>query len=185
MKGRSEEQLDRLHRDDKVQGTRLFVAILILICMVVAAGLTVGAIYSYLVYLVYGFKPVWSGKPPELVAHPNLIYLLAGLLISFLGLVALLWYRLFSRSGYLSRHTLNELNKGRWPVVGGYWKPFGYAVFIVASIYGARLGYEQLGFWLGSLPVLAFLLIFLYSAWRDLREFLKNRHKNKRHDTAP
>lgn len=131
--------------EERVQGRKLLIALLLLVCMGITGGLIAAAIYSFLIYWLFGFTSAWSGKPQELITHPNLIFLLGGLLISLLGLAVKLWHRLFVRSGYISPHTQEQLAKGIWPVVGGYWKPVGYVIYIGTLSYGAYLGYVQEG----------------------------------------
>jgi hypothetical protein len=82
--------------------------------------------------------------------------------------------RIFFRSGYISHRTQEEFSKGRWPVIGGYWKPVGYVVYIGVLSYGAYLGYVQEGLW-ALLLTLSFVLWLIYLAWIDLRKFMKQR----------
>jgi len=159
---------------DREQGKKLLIALLSLIAMLISSGLIASAIYALIVFFAFDIVPVWSGVPPELITHPNLIYLLGSLLILFLGMAGLLWKRSFYSSGYISQRTQEEFNKGRWPVIGGYWKSVGYVVYIGVLSYGAYLGYMQEGLW-ALLLTLAFVFWLVYLAWVDLRKFMKQR----------
>lgn len=168
------DESERSEQAEREQGKRLLIALLSLIVMLIGSGLIASVIYGLIVFLAFGVTPVWSDVPPELIAHPNLIYLLGSLLIFFLGMAGLLWMRFFYRSGYISQHTQEEFNKGRWPVIGGYWKPLGYVVYIGVLSYGAYLGYVQEGLW-ALLLTLVFVFWLVYLAWIDLRNFIIRR----------
>lgn len=177
MVDRKPDEGDRAKQDEREQGKRLLRALLSLIVMLISSGLIASAIYALIVFFAFGITPVWSGVPPELITHPRLIYLLGGLLIFFLGMAGLLWKRSFDRSGYISRHTQEQFSKGIWPVVGGYWKPIGYVVYIGVLSYGAYLGYVQEGLW-ALLLTLALVFWLVYLAWIDLRNYIQKRRNH-------
>lgn len=163
-------------QEEREQGKRLLIALLSLIAMLISSGLIASAIYALIVFFAFEITPVWSGVPPELINHPYLIYLLGSLLILFLGIASLLWKRIFYHSGYISQHTQEQFSRGVWPVLGGYWKPIGYVVYIGVLSYGAYLGYVQKGLW-ALVLTLAFVFWLVYLAWVDLRNFINRRRK--------
>lgn len=132
-------------------------------------------IWTLCIYLLFGSGAItWSGRPPILDRYPRLPYSLAGIGVVLIWLAYLLWKKLFYSSGYISQHTQQQFAKGLWPVIGGYWKPVGYVVYIGVLSYGAYLGYVQEGLW-ALLLTLAFVCWLVYLAWVDLRKFMKQR----------
>jgi hypothetical protein len=61
-------------------------------------------------------------------------------------------------------------------VIGGYWKPIGYILYIGILTYGAYLGYVQEGLW-AFLLILGFALWLTYLAWVDLRDFIAGKKR--------
>ena len=144
----------------------------------VSIVLAIGA-WALGTYLLFGPGAItWSGRPPLLDQNPELgrrvIAIGAVAIAGFIWLTYLLWKRLFYSSGYISQHTQQQFAKGLWPVIGGYWKPVGYVVYIGVLSYGAYLGYVQEGLW-ALLLTLAFVFWLVYLAWVDLRKFMKQR----------
>jgi len=161
------------------QGKKLLIANFTLLLMgMVSIVLAFGA-WALGIYLLFGPGAItWSGPSPLFDQNPEL-----GRLVIAIGTVVIsgsiwltygLWKKLFYSSGYISQYTQEEFNKGRWPVLGGYWKPVGYAVYIGVLSYGAYLGYVQEGLW-ALLLTLAFVFWLVYLAWVDLRKFMKQR----------
>lgn len=134
------------------------------------------------IYLLFGPGAItWSGRPPLLDQNPELgrrvIAIGAVVIAGSIWLTYLLWKKLFYRSGYISRHTQEQFSKGIWPVVGGYWKPIGYVVYIGVLSYGAYLGYVQEGLW-ALLLTLALVFWLVYLAWIDLRNYIQKRRNH-------
>lgn len=161
------------------QGRRLLIANLTMLLMgMVSIVLAIG-VWALGIYLLFGPGAItWSGRPPLLDQNPELgrrvIAIGAVVIAGSIWLTYLLWKKLFYSSGYISQHTQDEFSKGRWPVIGGYWKPVGYVVYIGVLSYGAYLGYVQEGLW-ALLLTLAFVFWLVYLAWVDLRKFMKQR----------
>lgn len=165
-------------RGDRSQAMRIAVALLAMVVMVIVSCFIAMAIYSLTVYLAYGFVPTWTGRPPELNSHPRLLFFLAGLAVALVAGAMTLWHRLFLASGYVSKQTQSEFDQGRWPVIGGYWKPFGYVIYIATFGYLARVSYQQGAMWASILMALI-VFFYLYLAWSDLTCFMRNRHNGK------
>ncbi|WP_298609877.1 hypothetical protein [uncultured Thiobacillus sp.] len=162
--------------EKRVQGKRLLITIFCLPGFLIIGGIVAIALFGLWVRLRYGVNDAfqWSGRPRVLDQYPYLIYLLAGLSLFLIGAAGLLWRKIFFSSGYISPHTQQQLSQGIWPIIGGYWKPAGYVVYIVVLSYGAYLGYEQEGLWALALT-LAFVFWLIYLAWIDLRNFRSRR----------
>jgi len=158
------------------EGKRVLWTLLALIIMGIASQLLAGGVYTAIVFLVYGIGPTWSGPPPELAMHPHLIYILVALaVISVTGALAM-WHRLFLASGYVSLKTQRAFDEGKWPVIGGYWKPLGYAIYLSTFGYLAWRSYLEEELWLAVLMG-AIVLLYFYLAQVDFRSFLVKRNK--------
>jgi hypothetical protein len=142
--------------------------------MVIASQLLALSVYSAIVLLIYGIGPTWSGPPAELTTHPRLIFLLAALAIGFVSGAAAMWRRLFLASGYVSFRTQRAFDEGKWPIVGGYWKPLGYAIYLSTFGYLAWFAFLQKDLWI-SVLMAVIVLFYLHLAWADIRAFLQTK----------
>ncbi len=177
------DESERSEQGEREQGRRLLIANLTMLLMgMVSIVLAIGA-WTLGTYLLIGPGAIsWSGRPPLLDQNPELgrrvIAIGAVLIAGSIWLTYQFWKKLFYSSGYISQRTQGEFNKGRWPVIGGYWKPLGYVVYIGVLSYGAYLGYVQEGLW-ALLLTLAFVFWLVYLAWIDLRTFIRQRRSRK------
>lgn len=167
---------ERYSSEERVQGKRLLVAHFVLLLMFIASAvIAVGLIALWIFWRFSAEDLIASWDDPYLFKqHSYLIYLPAIFGITLMWTSYYLWKRIFYCSDYISPHTQQQLSQGIWPIIGGYWKPVGYVVYIVVLSYGAYLGYEQEGLWALALT-LAFVFWLIYLAWIDLRNFRSRR----------
>jgi len=64
--------------------------------------------------------------------------------------------------------------KGKWPIVGGYWKPIGYAIYLSTFGYLAWFAFLQKELWI-SVLMAVIVLFYLHLAWADIRAFLQTK----------
>lgn len=163
--------------EEQLQGKRLLIANTVLLVMCLASAMiavTLTALWIFLRWGTEGLIASWD-DPYLFREYPYLVYSTALLGIMLIWAAYFLWKRLFYQSGYITPHTQEQFAKGIWPVVGGYWKPVGYVIYIGALSYGAYLGYVQEGLW-ALLLTLAFVFWLVYRAWIDLRNHARKRH---------
>lgn len=165
--------------EERVQGKRLLIAHFVLLLMFIASAVIAVALTALWIFWRFSTEDLiasWD-NPYLFKQHPYLIYLPAIFGIMLIWTSYDLWKRIFYRSGYISQRTQQQFAKGVWPVIGGYWKPFGYVVYIGVLSYGAYLGYEQEGLW-ALVLTLAFVFWLIYLAWIDLMNF-RNRRRSR------
>lgn len=177
MGGTKPDESEESEQEEREQGKRLLIANFLMLILGITSVLLVIGAWTFCIKLLFGSDAIsWSGRPPIFDKYPSLPFLLAVTGAVSIWLTYLLWKFIFYRSGYISHFTQQQFAKGIWPMVGGYWKPFGYAIYICMLSYGAYLGYVQEGLW-ALLLTLAFVFWLVYLAWIDLRNFKKNRPK--------
>lgn len=135
--------------DEKQQGKRVLLAMIMIMTVVpiVAAVLLVSGIF--LLEFIWGGEEAvaramteWD-KPSPYAQDGRFIIglILMGCIAA--GIPVATWYRFFVKTGYLTKRTLDGIDQGQLPVIGGYLKPFSYLFFIWSGIYGAYIGYQQ------------------------------------------
>ena len=135
--------------DEKQQGKRLLLAMITIMTVVpiVAAVLLVSGIF--LLEFIWGGEEAvaramteWD-KPSPYAQDGRFIIglILMGCIAA--GIPVATCYRFFVKTGYLTKRTLDGIDQGQLPVIGGYLNPFSYLFFIWSGIYGAYIGYQQ------------------------------------------
>ena len=165
--------------EERRQGRRLLLAMGTILTVVPMAGILLmvpGALV--LTYLFGGWDAVlampenWSGKGRY--ADNFLFRLGVGVVVLIgLGIPMYLWHRFFIASGYISKETDDQIDAGQWPVVGGYWKPLVFTVFIGGGAWVAYASFQQ-GVWF--LFILMTWFVYIYTKL-SIKEFLAWRRK--------
>lgn len=135
--------------DEKQQGKRLLLAMITL--MTVVPIVAVVLLVSGVVFLEY----IWGGE--EAVARAmtkwdepspyaqDITFKIGRMVIGCfaMGISVGIWYRFFIKTGYLTKRTLDSIDQGQLPVIGGYLKPLSYLFFIWSGISVAYIGIQQ------------------------------------------
>ena len=135
--------------DEKQQGKRLLLAMITIMTVVpiVAVVLLVPGIF--LLEFIWGGEEAvaramtrWDEPSPYAQDGRFMIGLiLIGCIAA--GIPVATWYRYFVKTGYLTKRTLDSIDQGQLPVIGGYLKPFSYLFFIWSGISVAYIGIQQ------------------------------------------
>lgn len=135
--------------DEKQQGKRLLLAMITLMTVVpiVAVVLLVPGIF--LLEFIWGGEEAvaramteWD-KPSPYAQDGRFIIGLILVACIAAGIPVATWYRFFVKTGYLTKRTLDSINQGQLPVIGGYLKPLSYLFFIWSGISVAYIGIQQ------------------------------------------
>lgn len=135
--------------DEKQQGKRVLLAMIMIMTVVpiVAAVLLVSGIF--LLEFIWGGEEAvaramteWD-KPSPYAQDGRFIIglILMGCIAA--GIPVATWYRFFVKTGYLTKRTLDGIDQGQLPVIGGYWKPVMYLSYAGGGAFGAHLGFKE------------------------------------------
>lgn len=162
------------------QGKRLLLAMLVFFTVVPILGAVLmipGAIiFTYLVDgwpAVLNLRNTWA-TPPN---NPDYIYKVGVGFVAFVsvGIPGFFWYKIFIKSGYISKETEKKLDAGHWPVVGGGWKPVVLIAFLFFCLWAAVESYMR-GIWFFFMLMIYGVFIFVKMIFQ---EYLRIKNKLK------
>ena len=172
--------------DDNQQGRRLLIAMITLIIVVpVLAAILIVPSVLFLEYAWGGGEAVtraitrWSEPSPH-VQDVKFRLSLALVGCFAIGVPVIIWYRLFVTTGYLSKQTLNGIDRGQLPVIGGYWKPVMYLGYIAGGLFGAYISFQQGAY----IVAVLFAGGGVWFSYKSIRELKKWCFRNKRHTSV-
>lgn len=169
------------HEENR-QSKRLLLSMVCLLTVVpMAAGLLMIPGAVLLTFLFDGWDGVlhlvnnWSTAR----SYPGSIWRRFG--VGAIALIALAipgycWQRIFIASGYITKETIDQLNRGRWPIIGGYWKPFAYLLFSIGTAWAAYFSFHQ-GIWIASFFMTCGTCAFIYLGEREFSSWRRDKNE--------